>query len=389
MSRTAASLDLSKVQSFIKRWSESSASERANAQLFCSEFCDALGVDRPNPKVGVPEKDIYCFERDVLVTHPDGHTSTNFIDLYKRAHFVLESKQGSEARRSNIIPFPKTKHKRGTAVRGTGSYDTAMQDAYVQAERYARALDEWPPFIVVCDVGFCFELYASFDGSGKYRHFPSPGAHRFLLARLAEPETFALFYDIFTNPLSRDPSREAAKVTREIASWLANLAQSLEAQGHDPELVAKFLMRCIFTMFAEDVDLLPPSERGTGLFTHMLEHHWSRNPKRFPGEVEALWTAMNNGGALFGVASKILQFNGGLFAEASALPLNDEQLGILRLAAEADWSAFRLSPTELAAIKIKPDDLPAAVKPYVIGRDIVRRREERYGTICDRFLRTH
>src|SRR5438046_2527395 len=62
---------------------------------------------------------------------------------------------------------------------------------------------------------------------------------------------------IFTQPLILDPSKQAAKVTREIAAHLANLARSLERQQHEPERVAKFLMRCVFTMFAEDVDLLP------------------------------------------------------------------------------------------------------------------------------------
>src|SRR3546814_17806713 len=43
---------------------------------------------------------------------------------------------------------------------------------------------------------------------------------------------------------------------REIADRLARLAKSLEAAGHAPKSVASFLMRCLFTMFAEDVELL-------------------------------------------------------------------------------------------------------------------------------------
>ncbi|MFP4274213.1 MAG: type IIL restriction-modification enzyme MmeI [Paracoccaceae bacterium] len=49
----------------------------------------------------------------------------------------------------------------------------------------------------------------------------------------------------------------ADKVTREAAGRLAALGRSFEGQGHSPETVANFLMRCLFTMFAEDVELTP------------------------------------------------------------------------------------------------------------------------------------
>jgi hypothetical protein len=55
-----------------------------------------------------------------------------------------------------------------------------------------------------------------------------------------------------------DPARISGNVTREIAAHLAGLARSLEGQGHHAEDVAGFLTRCLFTLFAEDVGLLPP-----------------------------------------------------------------------------------------------------------------------------------
>ena len=42
-----------------------------------------------------------------------------------------------------------------------------------------------------------------------------------------------------------------------IAQSLGRLAASLEKSGHSAEAVATFLMRALFTMFAEDVELLP------------------------------------------------------------------------------------------------------------------------------------
>jgi len=53
--------------------------------------------------------------------------------------------------------------------------------------------------------------------------------------------------------LSLNPDRISAAVTREIADRLAALGRSFEGQGHDPEAMARFQMRCPFTMFAKDV----------------------------------------------------------------------------------------------------------------------------------------
>ena len=82
------------VQDFISHWSAASASERANSQPFLLDLCDLLEVPRPDPQ---PAKG-YFFEFPVVEHNPDGSTSQGRIDLYRRAHFVLESKQFQEAR---------------------------------------------------------------------------------------------------------------------------------------------------------------------------------------------------------------------------------------------------------------------------------------------------
>src|SRR4051812_13255686 len=83
---------------------------------------------------------------------------------------------------------------------------------------------------------------------------------------------------LWTDPLALDPSRRSAKVTREIADQLAELSKSLEKQGHHPEHAAHFLVRCLFTLFAEDVGLLPK-----GRFTDLLKE-LQDEPDRFPHE---------------------------------------------------------------------------------------------------------
>ena len=96
--------------------------------------------------------------------------------------------------------------------------------------------------------------------------------------------------------------------------------------------MATFLTRCLFTMFAEDVGLLPENA-----FTNALEKFWIPSPASFPAGIELLWRTMNAGGQ-FGFADKILRFNGGLFASPTSLPLGDHALRLLLLAAKCDWS---------------------------------------------------
>jgi hypothetical protein len=78
-------------EAFIARWQQSGAAERANYQLFLSELCDLLDVERPQPTTTDESANAYVFEKSV----PLPHGTTGRIDLYKRGFFVLEAKQGS------------------------------------------------------------------------------------------------------------------------------------------------------------------------------------------------------------------------------------------------------------------------------------------------------
>lgn len=211
-------------------------------------------MPRPDPTTGDPARDRYVFERDAIQVAEGQKQSIGKIDLYKDGCFLLEAKQGSEA------GSPKL----GTAKRGTAAWTIAMHGAFGQALGYARTLDRRPPFLLACDIGHCFDLYAAFDGSWDYRPFPNAQTNRFFLRDLpAQRDTLRA---IFLDPHMLDPARRAAKITREVAGHIAELARELEEAGHGSETVAAFLMHCLFTMFAEDVGLLP--ER---IFVKLLE----------------------------------------------------------------------------------------------------------------------
>lgn len=325
---------------FITRWSSSGAAERANYQLFLSELCDLISVARPDPTRPDDADNAYVFERNVTFHHPDGTTSTGRIDLYKRGCYVLEAKQGVEKREAAEALADATKAKakaakKGTAQRGSAAWDEAMLKARGQAEQYARALpasEGRPPLLIVVDVGHSIELYSEFTRTGgTYVPFPDPQSHRIPLARLGDAEVRETLRLAWTDPQALDPARRSARVTREIAQSLGRLAASLEKSGHSAEAVATFLMRALFTMFAEDVELLPKDS-----FVNLLKSLHGHTDQFVP-MIEELWGRMKTGGFSTVLREKVRHFNGGLFEHATALPLTDDQFELLIEASRADW----------------------------------------------------
>ncbi len=328
-------IDAAATHAFITRWAASTASELSTAQSFVIELCALLGVAPPHP---TPAQD-YMFERPVTFAHGNGSTSAGRIDCYRRGHFVLEAK----------------KLKAGSHTKG---FDDGLLRARSQGENYARSLpaDEGrPPFVLVVDVGNVIEVYAEFSKSGgTYTPFPDPRSHRLLLADLARPEVQERLRRIWQEPDSLNPARISAQVTRDVAALLAQLAKSLEdgtspasiskpnqPLAHTqqaliaPETVAAYLTRCLFCMFAEDVELLPK-----GAFQNLLQTHRD-DPATLQQMLRTLWADMDHGGFSAALAKPVLHFNGKLFKGAAqdgySLLLTPAQIDLLIAAARANW----------------------------------------------------
>jgi hypothetical protein len=309
--------------------------------MFLTELCQTLGLPIPDPADATTRDNDYVFERSVKDFMPDGSAASRRIDLYKRNCFVLEAKQSrlkGLAKASSFQPalFPSTEPDRPgqrTAERG---WDVLMRNARSQAEGYARALPlehGWPPFILVCDVGHVIEVYADFSGQGKnYAQFPDRHTFRIYLEDLRRPDARARLAAIWADPLSLDPARASARVTRGIAERLAAVSRALEQQGHDAEHVAMFLMRCLFTMFASSIELLPRHA-----FASVLAK-CEAQPDKLPFMVGQLWEAMDTGKFAHALELKVPRFNGEFFKNRAVIPLGREEIGELRRAAEADWS---------------------------------------------------
>ncbi|HQS30303.1 DNA methyltransferase [Polaromonas sp.] len=313
----------SHAQQFIARWQGvalTAATELSTSQTFVLELCALLGVPTPLPNDALD----YVFERPITFAHGDGSTSAGRIDCYRRGHFVWESKK---LRYVNA---------------GGAAFNSAMLTARSQAENYARALPASeiaagrPPFVLVADVGNVIEVYAEFTRSGaSYTPFPDPRSHRIALGDLRSPAIRERLRLIWTDPLALDPARLSARITREVAAQLAELAKSLEQSGHRADHVAAFLTRSLFSMFAEDVELLPK-----GSFLKLLQSH-REQPATLQQMLRILWTDMDHGGFSAALAVQVLKFNGKLFKQPNndgySLLLNPEQIDRLILAARSNW----------------------------------------------------
>ena len=308
------------VDDFLNRWKGNSGSERSNFQSFMRDLCTLLELPLPEPGEGDTSKNSYVFERFIASARVDGNTDNRFIDLYRRDCFILEGKQTGKELASL-------------------SHQNAINAAVAQAERYIRGLPQSevehgrPPFIVVVDVGNAIYTFSEFTRTGgNYVPFPDPRSYEIRLDDLHDPEIQARLRLLWLDPGKLDPSKRAAFVTKQVSAKLAELAKSLEQSGYDVERVASFLKRCLFTMFAEDVELLPESS-----FHDLLVDVKDRNPEAFPHAVKALWETMNTGGYSERLMKTIKRFNGGLFKDIDPIPLNVAQIQLLIDAAKADW----------------------------------------------------
>jgi type I restriction-modification system DNA methylase subunit len=91
-------------------------------------------------------------------------------------------------------------------------------------------------------------------------------------------------------------------------------------------------MRCLFTMFAEDTELLP-----SGSFAALLQKSVD-DPAHFALRLKTLWSQMEKGEEFSHVIeARVRHFNGGLFKDTTVFELGPEEIGELLAAAKAEW----------------------------------------------------
>ncbi len=339
------------VEDFIRRWSDAPISERAHYQTFIGQLCRLIGVGAPDDdRAGDMD---YCFERPVRFLHEDGSSHPGYIDCYRRGAFVLEAKQsGKRAAGGALDPQPQLALF-GHRVRRSGgqrpeTLPTLMRNAKRQAEAYAKALDEWPPFLVVVDVGRAIELWSDFGRQGKaYVPFPDRARYRIEMAQLRDEAVRERLRRVWLEPMSLDPAARVAEVTTDIAGRLAWLVRSIGSRvplGPDgrPDAIARsaranqtalFVMQCIFAMFADSVNLI--EDHG---FRRFLESYRGHADQFHLGAGD-FFRRMDEGGHCSAIRQTLRRFNGGLFQHVAALPITEAELEALIAAAQRDWAS--------------------------------------------------
>lgn len=284
-------------QEFIHKWKRANLSERSAYQQHFLDLCELL--NQPKPAAEDPDDAFYTFER---VHKTDG--SHGWADVWFRGHFGWEYKK---------------KHK-------------DLDAAYNQLNLYREDLEN-PPLLIVCDLDR-FEIHTNFTNTAKQ-------VHRFDLLNLGDPGSLDLLKKAFTNPEALRPTQTTDEITKELADEFAALADSMqerlgikqasglfeEQQAHR---IARFLMKLMFCMFAEDIELLQDK-----LFGRILASS-RRETAQLSRRLKNLFQAMADGGE-FG-ADMIRHFNGGLFADTDVIELTWDEIELLIKVNEKNWT---------------------------------------------------
>jgi len=272
---------------FQRKWQGHALTERQAYQLHFCDLCELIGHPKPSPDA--TKSGSFCFEKHVSKQWGgDG-----FADVWKRDFFGWEYK-GLHA-----------------------DLDKALQ----QLVRYRRDLEN-PPLLVVCDTDV-IQIHTDFDRTANTVYAVST-------AGLVEPEQLDIVRRVFHDPSSLRPGRTPDQVTQEVAARIGEVATTMRERGLEPHHAAHFLMRLVFTMFAEDIGLLR-----RGLISEILESTRD-DPETLENVLRQLFGAMATGGRL--LVEKIDHFDGGLFEDDATVRLDPDEIAALAAIARDDWS---------------------------------------------------
>ncbi|QEX20296.1 DNA methyltransferase yeeA [Hypericibacter adhaerens] len=274
-------------EAFIAKWKASSLKESAGAQEHFIDLCRLLG--EPTPAEADPSGESYAFEAGATKTTG----KEGWADVWKRGCFAWEYK-------------------------GKGR---DLQQAYAQLQQYAVALEN-PPLLVVSDMA---RILVHTNWTNTIKQTTEIKLEDLRNARFRE-----VLKSVFSDPERLKPSKTRQSVTEDAAREFADLARRLREQGHEPQRVAHFVNRLVFCMFAEDEGLLPKE-----MFSRMLAHA-KEDPAEFRTLAHDLFAAMRQGGRVG--FEKVAWFNGGLFDDDEALPLDRPAIDMCLRAAGLDWS---------------------------------------------------
>ncbi len=298
---------------FVDRWAQSSLREQQGAQSHFNELCELVGYKTPAQLD--PDGEFFTFEEQV--TKATGGRGR--ADVWYKDRFAWEY---------------KGKHK-------------DLDAAYAQLLAYRGGLGN-PPLLVVCDF-MEYRVYPQWaHTSGQPFVFHNEDllqreAQNFILWLLESPERF--------KELREHERKEREELTLKLANTFAHLADLM--RDHKDEdgqpvwesmQIARFLTKLVFSLFAEDIGLLP-RPFNNNIFRYFVENAYNI-PDQFTPTMQMLFEAMDGQTTGF-LMQPVPYFNGGLFddsspgvgdgTEALDITLIPGAIDVLGEVSEADW----------------------------------------------------
>lgn len=278
---------------FLDRWRGYTGTERAEAQTFLNQLFEVYGSDRG--AVGARFEDF--------------SSSAGFMDLHWPGVCIMEMKAPNKA-----VASGREQVKRYWE-------ESADETADIGAARW----------VVLCNFTD-FEVW-------EPGRFPKSPRATFGLAEL--PQRYEALLFLAGPALQPSFLQHHRELTTAAAASVAQVYQSLVDRSAAPlDEITRFTLQAVWTLFAEDLDLLigSPLQR----IIDVLRKDPSRSPA---AEIGFLFRVLNQKGnhnrkdLLVGTR----YVNGQLFADPAEVDLNHDELDLLAGAAEYDWS--QVDPT--------------------------------------------
>lgn len=322
---------------FVFNWRNTTLTERSGYQQHFMGLCALVG--HPTPIEVDSKGESFTFEAGA----DKQSGGKGWADVWKKGYFAWEYK--------------------GNHKNLTKAYDQLLQ--------YRESLQN-PPLLVVSDFTQ-IHIHTNFTNTVKR-------IITLTLDDLLTPEGLATLRKLFYEPESFRSDETPEQVTQKAAVQFGRLSRMLAEKGVDPNEAAHFLIRILFSLFAEDIDLLPKH-----LLTKLAKNTRNR-PDIFTASLSSLFAAMSTGG-MFGT-ELVRHFNGGLFENANVLPMDHAMLDLLTEICDLDWGSIEpailgtlfersLDPakrSQLGAFYTSKEDILLIVEPVLMAP--LRRRWE-------------
>jgi hypothetical protein len=284
-----------RLREFAAQWGGYRGSERAEAQTFLNGLLECYGTSRREAGVRFEEAQ-------------DG----GFIDMVWPGVCIFEMKRPSEADRLDA--------HRAQALRYWQRAGTARQAA--------------PPYVVLC----AFHRFEIWQPGAVYTE---PRAV-FDLAEI--PENL----DALAFLAAREPIfvADQAELTREAVVLVTDLYERLrERRAADAGTLRDFVLQVIWSMFAEDLQILPRQ-----LFTRLLDTLMADTGRSSVDELGRLFRYLAEPAPRpeHGLYAGTPYANGGLFAASAEVHLEPDELELVRSACDFDWR--RVEPAIFGAL---------------------------------------